>query len=234
MKTERLELTMFEASESRYEGPSSVQQPGASGRSTRLLSGLGQNGVSALRALTQNLLRSLLTITGVVIGVVAIVTLVAILQGVKKEISRQVEGLGANLVLIVPSKLDENGQPNPASMIGISSLTEQDVDALQRTPGVARVSPVSIVAGSVDVKGGNTANAFVVATNRDGVRMNPTPMTEGGYFEDTAGNVCILGDKPRNDLFGKGRALGRTVRIQGHEWTVIGVLGRPQRDGTLG
>src|SRR5579862_8904149 len=154
MKYEWLENTMFEASESRYEGPPLVQQSPASGRSTRLLSGLGQNVVSALRALTQDLLRSMLTITGVVIGVIAITTLVAILQGVKAEIAHQVEGLGANLVLVVPSKLDDNGQPNPASMIGISSLTEQDVDALQRTPGVARVSPVSIVAGSVDVKGG--------------------------------------------------------------------------------
>ena len=189
MKTERLELTMFEASESRYEGPSSVQQPGASGRSTRLLSGLGQNGVSALRALTQNLLRSLLTITGVVIGVVAITTLVAILQGVKAEISHQVEGLGANLVLVVPSKLDDNGQPNPASMIGISSLTEQDVTRLQHVPGVARVSPVYIVSGTVDVKNGPTASAIVVATNRAGVEMNPTRMAVGRYYTDAEGNV---------------------------------------------
>src|SRR5579859_2897905 len=122
---------MIEASESRHEDLTSQQHPGVSPpvRSTRWLSGMGQNVVSALRALAQNVLRSLLTITGIVVGVVAITTLVAILQGVKTEIAHQVEGFGANLVLVVPSKLDDNGQPNPAAMIGISSLTERDVQA---------------------------------------------------------------------------------------------------------
>ena len=159
------------------------------------------------------------------VGVVAITTLVAILQGVKAEISRQVEGLGANLVLIVPSKLDDNGQPNPAAMIGISSLTERDLSALQSVPGVARVAPVYIVAGTVDLKNGPTASAFVVATNRAGVQMNPTPVAEGRYYADNEGNVCILGYRPRHDLFGDGPALGRVVHIAGHNWTVVGVLG---------
>jgi len=206
-------------------------------RSPRALSNLGENIGTAVQALRQNWLRSLLTISGIVVGVIAIVTLVAILTGVKAEISRQVEGLGANLVLIVPSRLDENGQMNPAAMVGISTLSEKDVAALQQVPGVTRVAPVYIVSGAIEkesVRDPKETDAFVVATNRFGVEMNPTRLAEGRYYDDNEGHVCILGYKPRKALFGAGPALGKTVRIQNLTWKVIGVLGKPKGDGTLG
>ena len=125
----------------------------------------------------QNWVRSLLTLTGIVIGMLAIVTLIAILQGVKVEIRKQVEGLGTNLVMIVPGKLDENGQPNPGALAGISSLSEEDVEAVRRVPGVEKISPVYIVSGSIEGAAHKTASAFVVATNKIGVQMNPTPQS---------------------------------------------------------
>lgn len=208
---------------------------GSGTRSPRALSNLSENVVSALQALRQNWVRSLLTISGIVVGVIAIVTLVAILTGVKAEISRQVEGLGANLVLIVPSRLDENGQMNPAAMVGISTLSDADVQTLQHVPGVTRVAPVYIVSGAIEsMSDHKEADAFVVATNRYGVEMNPTRLAEGRYYDDTEGHVCILGYKPRQALFGSGPALGKTVRIQNLDWKVIGVLGKPKGDGTLG
>lgn len=194
---------------------------------------LGQNIFSASRALRENGIRSVLTIGGMVIGVFTIITLIAALQGVKQEITRQVEGLGANLILIVPGALNANGQPNPAYMIGVSTLTEEDVKALRKTPGVQNVSPVYIVSGSVQA-GNHTATAFVVATNQAGVRMNPTRLAEGSYFQDNAGNVCILGYQPEQDLFGSQSAIGKLVHIAGRKWTVVGVMGKPSNDGTLG
>ena len=208
-------------------------------RPARALSNVPENIYSALEALRQNWLRSSLTISGIVVGVVAIVTLVGILTGVKAEISRQVEDLGANFVLIVPSRLDENGQMNPAAMVGISTLSERDVAALKRVPGVARIAPVYIVSGSVEARtdknlDGNDTSAFVVATDRIGVEMNPTRLAEGRYYNDNDGHVCILGYKPRQALYGTGPALGKTVRIQNLDWKVIGVLSKPKGDGTLG
>ena len=175
--------------------------------------------------------------SGIIIGVVSIVTLIAIMKGVQVEIRKQVEGLGANLVLIVPSKLDENGQPNLGAMAGISSLTEKDITSLKQVEGIEKLSPVSIVTGTLDyIEGGvdKTAGAFVVATNHDGVVMNPTPILEGRYFEDTEEHVCILSNGPRHDLFGDGPALGKKVRIAEKDWTVVGVLGKPEADGSLG
>lgn len=200
----------------------------------RVGSSLRDNAVTAYRALFQNWVRSLLTMLGIVIGMIAIVTLIAILQGVQVEIRKQVEGLGTNLVMIVPGKLDENGQPNPGALAGLSSLSEEDVEAVKRVPGVDRISPVYIISGSIENETHKTASAFVVATNRVGVEMNPTIKAEGRYFDDGEKDVCILGYRPRHDLFGNGPVLGKKVIVQGHIWKVVGVLGKPDSAGSLG
>jgi putative ABC transport system permease protein len=192
------------------------------------------NLICAGRAIAENWLRSALTITGIVIGVVAIVTLIAILQGVKREIAEQVEGLGANLVMVVPGKLDDDGQPNPMALMGISSLSDSDVNALSHVPGVAQISPVAFVSGTIDAGKTPSASALVVATNRVGVEMNPTRLAEGRYFNDNEDHVCILTNKPRLALFGRGPALGKIIRVRDKSWTVVGVLGAPKADSMLG
>jgi putative ABC transport system permease protein len=207
------------------------------GPARRLVTAISENVLSAFRSLRLNPLRSALTMSGIIVGVMAIVTIVAVIQGVKAELGKQVEGLGANLVIVVPSKLDENGQPNPAAIIGISSLTENDVLKLSQVPGVEKISPVAIVAGEADYKANGTTkvtNPFVVGTNKAGVVMNPTPMAEGRYFEDSEQFVCILASKPRKELFGDGPAVGKVVRIQDHDWKVVGVLNKPNSDSSLG
>ncbi len=208
--------------------------PAARAGARRVVASLSDNIRAALFALVQNGLRSALTLTGIVIGMIAIVTLIAILQGVKVEIRKQVEGLGTNLVMVVPGKLDENGQPNPGALAGLSTLSEEDVAALRRVPGVEKISPVYIVSGSIEGDAKKTASAFVVATNKVGVQMNPTLLSEGRYFEDSDGQVCILGYRPRHDLFGDAPVLGKTVHVQGHDWKIVGVLGKPDAGGSLG
>lgn len=200
----------------------------------RLVFMLRDNILAAFRALLQNGIRSLLTLLGIVIGMVAIITPIAILQGVKVEIRNQVDGLGTNLVFIFPGKLDENGQPNPGAMLGISPFSEKDVEALRNIPGVARISPVYLISGSIENEKHKLGSAFVVATNRVGVEMNPTPMTEGRYFDDGEKDVCIIASRPRHDLFGDGPALGKKVIVQGHAWKVVGVLGKPESSSSLG
>ena len=204
------------------------------------MNGINRNIASALSALTQNGLRSILTLSGIVVGVVSIVILVAILQGVKAEVGRQVEGLGVNMVVIEPSKLDENGQPNPMALLGKSSLSDKDIERLRQVPGVEMISPVLFVSGSAErhKSGGSrivTDGAMVVATSREGVEMNPARLTMGRYFaaDGSDGNVCILADKLREKLFGNENPLNQTVKVEGMDWKVIGVLGKSSTDGSL-
>ena len=205
-------------------------------RPTRIFTMAGENAFSALQALTQNWLRSLLTMLGITVGMLSIVTLVAILQGVKAEVQNQVEGLGANLVLVVPGKLDANGLPNPMAMIGISPFDDADIDALRAVPGVEQISPVALVSGTLEGPNKKTANALVIGTNREGIVMNPTPLAEGVYFSKAqeTQNVCVLGSKQRTELFGTGPVLGKTVRAAGKNWKIVGVLKKPDNDGTIG
>ncbi len=204
-----------------------------------LISALRANTRIAVAALTKSWQRSLLTMSGIMVGVVAIVTLVAIMKGVQVEIRNQVAGLGANMVIIVPSKLDENGQPNPGALIGISTLSDRDVTALKSLPGVAAdtVSPVSLVSGLAEYgpeEHPKSSNALVVATSKEGVVLNPERITEGRYFEDSEEHVCILSDKPKRDLFNNESPLGKKIRAAGKDWTVVGVLDKPKADGTVG
>jgi putative ABC transport system permease protein len=222
--------------------PQEKTLPGA-----RLGAVIRENLHSAFRALFQNWLRSLLTMTGIVIGVLAIVSLVAIMKGVQYEVSRQVEDLGANLVIILPGKMDDNGQMNPMAMMGISTLTDKDVAALEKVPHVVEVAPVIFVDGTAEVRekkmenGKNVVHqtevtAYVVATNKAGVVMNPTPLAEGRYFEDSESNqnVCILSSKPKQELFGSQSAVGKSIWVKDKAWKVIGVLAEPDGEGTLG
>src|SRR5215510_11537828 len=101
-----------------------------------------ENLASALRALRESWLRSALTMLGIVIGVGSVVLLVAIGQGVKQDVTTQIESLGTNVIIIVPGKLDRTGQPNPMSTLGISPLTEQDLADLRRINGVKSAVPV--------------------------------------------------------------------------------------------
>ncbi|MBC7527579.1 MAG: ABC transporter permease [Chthonomonadaceae bacterium] len=204
-------------------------------RTGRPFTVLIENAVSAYHALTQNWVRSLLTMSGITVGMIAIVSLIAILKGVKAEVGNQVKGLGANLVLIVPGKLDENGLPSPYSMIGISSLTNEDVIALQTVKGVDRVSPISIVSGTIEY-GKKEISALALGTNKMGVVMNPTPLAEGRYFEanEEDGQYCVLGAKQRKELFGDTPALGKKIKVRGLDWTIVGVLSKPAGDGTMG
>ncbi len=197
---------------------------------------LKDNTTHALQALRQNWVRSLLTMSGITVGMLAVVTLVAILQGVKVEVQREVEGLGANIIIIVPGKLDDSGMPNPMAMIGVSPFTQRDIEALRKVPGVDKLAPVLFVSGTIEGAKNKAVSGLVVGTNSEGVDMNPTPLQEGRRFlqSDLDLNVCILGAKQKEELFGKVSALGKQVGVNGKQWRVIGVLQKPGTDGGLG
>jgi putative ABC transport system permease protein len=195
----------------------------------------GENLTSALRSLRGSWLRTALTMLGVVIGVGSVALLVSIGQGVKKEVTEQVQGLGANLVFIVPGKLDKNSQPNPLALLGVSTLTRQDLDALAALPGVHRVTPFMFVAGTIEHER-QPFSAFVVAAAAAWADIRPRPMAEGRFFtraEETE-NVCVLAHQPRAAIFGDSPALGKTVAVQGVPFRVIGILPDEQASALFG
>jgi putative ABC transport system permease protein len=186
---------------------------------------LGDNIGSALYSLRVNWVRTALTMLGVIIGVGSVALLISIGLGVQKEVTDEVQGLGTNLVFIVPGKLSRNSQPNPMALLGVSTLTAKDVESIASQPGVYRVAPFLFVAGTVE-HAGKPSSAFVVATTAAWSEIHPRPLTEGRFFtaeeEDQA--VCVVASQPRSAIFGDGPALGKELVVQGAPFRVIGTL----------
>lgn len=183
----------------------------------------------ALDAIHQNFVRSILTILGIVIGVGSVTLLVGIGQGVKEDITRQIDSLGVNVAFILPGKLDSHGEPGPMNSLGISTLTMNDVKTLRKLPCVRLCAPVSFVYGMVGYDYA-TYSAFVIATNSDLFKIMKKPVSAGGYFarKDEDQPVCILANEPKRNIFGSSSAIGQSVQIKNISFKIIGTLSKEE------
>ncbi|MGR8922004.1 MAG: ABC transporter permease [Gammaproteobacteria bacterium] len=194
-----------------------------------------QSARVALRALTISPLRSLLTILGIVIGVAAVITMIALGSAARAEIEDQIRSLGSNLLIVIPgvgrdggARLESGSRP---------TLTERDAAAIMReVPLVAEVAPV--VWGQAQVVQGNRNWAGAVFGTGAGVFVaRDWPLVRGQPFTprdvSTSAKVAVLGASAAEQLFGAVDPVGRTVRIGSVPVTVIGVLAAkgPQADG---
>jgi putative ABC transport system permease protein len=176
----------------------------------------------ALDALRANRLRSVLTMLGVVIGVAAVVALVAIGTGTKQLIERQVEGLGSNLLIVVPGRLGSGTGPTA------SPLTLADADAVDRVVGDRSRVAVTISSGET-VRAG-TKSSF--ASMQGVLETTPTVfvrhLNRGSYLTradvSTGRRVAVLGAGVASQLFGDRDPIGRQISIGGVRFRVIGTF----------
>lgn len=188
------------------------------------------NIISAYRALRTHPLRSALSVLGIVIGVASVITLIGIGQGVKDDVTRQINSLGANVAFILPGKLDSDGDPGPMNSFGLSSLTDKDADDLLKLPGIKVCSPVMLVCGSVNYHDIGYA-AFVVASSPGIFTILNRSAENGRFFTQSDDNkpVCVISHKPAELIFGKVNPVGRTILIQDKPFRIVGVLAAEER-----
>ncbi|MFZ0323413.1 MAG: ABC transporter permease [Actinomycetes bacterium] len=183
---------------------------------------LGEGFRVALDALRANRLRSLLTMLGVIIGVAAVVVLVAIGSGAKQEVESQVEGLGSNIIFVVPGSFDLGAAPS------ISRLGLDDVDAIGRAIGNPDAVATTVSSGETVVAGSNEVFATIAGTNENVPNVFNRPIARGDYLTradvDTRRRVAVLGSNVAKTLFGDVEPLGRQVTIGGVRFRVIGVF----------
>ena len=182
----------------------------------------------AIGALQINKVRTALTALGVIIGVGAVVTMMAIGAGAQARVSEQIRSLGSNLIIVLSGSITSGGV-----RLGAGSqltITEDDARAIQReVPGVLVAAPV--MRGGVQTVFGNTnwstalqgvtpeyfqAREWEVASGR--------PLTQEDV--DAATKVVLLGQTVRDNLFGSADPIGQTVRIKKVPFTVVGLLAR--------
>ena len=185
---------------------------------------IGNTLLLAIREIRRNLLRSFLTILGIVIGVSAVITMVTLGRGATQAVQAQIASLGTNLLQIRPGQ--RMGPGGGGS--GAPAFREADLDAIAtQIAGVAAVAPEARSSVTV-VAGARNWSTSVTGTTNAWLRTGNWTLSAGRAFEDTelrAGSaVCLIGATLQRELFAGTDPLGQTLRIKQFSCSVVGVL----------
>lgn len=181
----------------------------------------------AFRALANNKLRAFLTMLGIIIGVASVIAMLAIGQGSKRSIQKQISEMGSNMIMIHPGADMRGGvRQDPSEM---QTLKISDFEALRdEARFITAISP-SVNSSGQFVSGNNNTPSTVYGINQDYLEIRQLEVEDGEMFTDqdikTAAKVCLLGKTVVDNLFPDGSdPIGKVVRFNSIPFRVIGVL----------
>ena len=192
----------------------------------------GMNALAALRsawrALATNLLRSILTMLGIIIGVAAVITTIAIGNGAQQRVAEQLKTLGSNVMLVTAGTLTSGGL-RLGAQTG-QTLTEDDAQAIAAEIDEVVVAAPSSRKAVQAVVGNQNWATTMVGTTADYLTVRDWPVASGRLFGadevNASAKVVVLGESVARLLFGEDDPIDRVIRVQNVPLTVIGVLGR--------
>jgi putative ABC transport system permease protein len=199
-----------------------AELPPTGGRTAHVLSAFP----SAIAALRANMGRSLLTALGIIIGVAAVIAIVALGEGASAQVAGQLAGLGVNVLTIQPGSTRSGGASAGAG--SSISLKASDADAIAAIPGVSAVSPV--VSGNAQViAGSQNWSTRVQGVLPAFLTINAWTISQGAAFtlddNTNSANVAVIGQTVTASLFPNGQSpIGQSIRIRNVPFTVIGLL----------
>ena len=178
----------------------------------------------ALRSIRRNLLRSFLTILGIVIGVSAVITMVTLGNGATLAVQNQISGLGTNLLQVRPGQR----MMGPGGGAGAPSFKEADAQAIAtQIGGIAAVAPEARTAATVVANGHNWSSSVIGSTN-DWLVTGNWSISDGRVFSDdelrAGAAVCLVGATVRRELFGTQSVVGAQLRVKQISCEVVGLL----------
>ena len=176
----------------------------------------------ALRAIRRNLLRSFLTVLGIVIGVAAVITMVTLGNGATRSVTDQISAMGSNLLIVIPGqRFGPGGDNAPRFKIA-------DADAVRAQVSAARLVAPVVNSSATAVFQANNWSTMVTGTTSDYFEAGNWEFASGRAFtdaEDRAGRaVCVIGETVRNKLFGAGDPVGEEIRVRQFACEVVGLL----------
>lgn len=186
---------------------------------------------SSFRAIRANKVRSFLTMLGVIIGVSAVITLIAMGEGVRTGVVREVESIGSNLLFILPGRVMEEGNGGlggVSGLAGVSTLTLDDKNAIrEKITNVQNVSAIMILSGNVVYKE-KQALPIIVGGEPDMEFTNLYNLRSGRFIDnediENKRKTIVIGKTVVNDLFGEGDPLGQKVLVNKEEFEVVGTM----------
>ncbi|HBH39490.1 MAG TPA: multidrug ABC transporter substrate-binding protein [Curvibacter sp.] len=183
---------------------------------------------TAWRALAANTLRSILTMLGIIIGVAAVITMIAVGNGATERVQEQMKGLGSNVMLVLPGSLSAAGVRQAAQTR--SRFTEEDAEAIAvEIPEVQAVAPSSRTTAQAVAQNANW-NTNIWGTTNDYLEVRDWSLESGRLFEPAeqsgSAKVAWLGQTVVRELFGDEDPIDQVIRVRGVPFTVVGVLAR--------
>ncbi|RJP75873.1 MAG: FtsX-like permease family protein [Desulfobacteraceae bacterium] len=182
----------------------------------------------AFEAILSNKVRSGLTMLGVIIGVMAVILLVSIGEGARTYITKELTGLGTNLLIITPGKTSTSGGFHPPSAGTVRKLTYDDAVSLKRRAWLL-TDAVPIVFGTGRIRYENRGrDTSIIGTTKEFERVRNLFVDIGSFVSqgdvDSKAKVVVLGRTVKDELFGEESALGKIVRLADARYRVVGVM----------
>ena len=179
-------------------------------------------------ALSSNKARSGLTILGIVIGIGSVIAMVSIGQGASGQIQSSIEGLGSNLLTVLPGVVQPGRGIVSSGRGSAQTLKNEDVDILKQITGVAYISPELQRRFQITSTGGNNTNSTIIGVNTEYQQVRNVSVEQGSFIAENQlrgmGRVAVLGPTVAKDLFADSDPIGKTIRINKVNFKVIGVL----------
>ena len=180
---------------------------------------------TAWHALITHRMRSFLTMLGMVIGVAAVILMLAIGQGAQAMVRSSIESMGSNLFIIMAGATTSGGARVASGTA--PTLTFDDADAIRDLPDIAAAAPVSPGSAQL-IYGGVNWSTSVTGTTPDYIAVRNWSMASGGFFSEaevrSGARVAVIGQVVANELFGDADPVGKIIRINQAPFEVIGVL----------
>ena len=181
----------------------------------------------AIRALRRNILRSFLTMLGIIVGIASVIVGVSMGTGAKAEVDKRIASMGQNLITVMSGNMSRGGVRGGFG--GRPNLTVADYEALRKeVPGVTAASPEARTQGQI-VVGNQNSNVQVSGVSEDYLTARSWPLRGGDNFTAAdvrnAAKVCLIGSTTANTLFGENvDPVGQVIRIKSAPFTIVGWL----------
>ena len=181
----------------------------------------------ALRAIAANKLRSFLTMLGIIIGVASVITMLAIGQGSKRSIQKQISEMGSNMIMIMPGQDMRGGVRRDASEMETLKLSDYEALA-EQCRYISAISPVVNSSGQF-INGNNNTPSTIYGVNGDYLKIRQLSVEDGEMFTEedikSSAKVCVVGKTVVDNLFPDGsEPVGKTIRFNSIPFRIVGVL----------
>ncbi len=181
----------------------------------------------AFKAIAQNAFRSFLSTLGIIIGVAAVIVMMAVGQGSKESIRETISSMGSNMIMVMPGGQREGGvRMDPSEM---QTLKIEDYEAIMRNKRMVTYVSPEVTASGQCVYGNNNTSTTVYGESAQYLDINQRVVEQGVMFSEDdirrSTKVCVVGKTIVDELFGEGvDAIGKTIRFKNIPFQIIGVL----------